>query len=49
MDEKKSEIKKKKKGFFGKLVDKLDKKMEEKSKNTSCCGGSEKEKGSSCC
>jgi len=27
----------KKKGFFGKLVDKLDKKMEKKAKSKECC------------
>ena len=42
---------KKKKGFLGKIMEKLDKKLEEKSKNTSCCGGAgqDKGKGSSCC
>ncbi len=39
---------KKKKGFFGRIMDKLDKKLEEKSKKSSCCG-SDKDKGSSCC
>lgn len=39
---------KKKKGFFGKMIEKLDKKMEEKAKKSSCCG-SDKDKGSSCC
>jgi len=40
----------KKKGFWGRLMEKLDKKMEEKSKKTSCCGGGlDKNKGSSCC
>lgn len=38
----------KKKGFFKKLMDKLDKKLEDKTKKTSCCGSS-KDKGSSCC
>ena len=28
------------KGFFKKLVEKIDKKMEEKAKQSSCCGGS---------
>ena len=41
---------KKKKGFFGKMIEKLDKKMEEKANKTSCCGdGADKDKGSSCC
>lgn len=39
----------KKKGFWGKLIDKLDKKMEEKAQKTSCCGGSDGKKGSPCC
>ena len=40
----------KKRGFWGRLMDKLDKKMEEKAKKSSCCGGgANKEKGSSCC
>ena len=40
----------KKKGFLGRLMEKLDKKMEEKSRKTSCCsGGLDKNKGSSCC
>jgi len=41
---------KKKKGFFGKMIEKLDKKMEEKANKTSCCGdGTDKGKGPSCC
>jgi hypothetical protein len=41
---------KKKKGFFGKIMDKLDKKLAEKASKSSCCsGGSDKDKGSSCC
>jgi hypothetical protein len=39
----------KKKGFFGKLFKKIDKKLEEKAKQTPCCGGHEDKKGSSCC
>ncbi len=37
----------KKKGFFKKLVDRIDKKMKEKagSSTCSCCQGSEKGKG----
>jgi len=35
----------KKKGFFGKLFEKMDKKMEKKSKEKGCCGDSEE----SCC
>lgn len=41
---------KKEKGFFGKMIEKLDKKMEEKSKKTSCCEDrANKDKGSPCC
>ncbi len=39
----------KNKGFFTKLIDNLDKKMEKKSKKSSCCGKDDKGKGSSCC
>lgn len=39
--------KKEKKSFFSKLLDKLDKKMEEKAKESKCCGGSDKDKP--CC
>lgn len=40
----------KKKGFWGRLMDKLDKRMKEKSQKSPCCGGgSNEEKGSSCC
>jgi len=51
MTDKTNVTQEKKKGFFGKLMEKLDKKMEEKAKNaSSCCGsGKEKDKGSSCC
>lgn len=38
----------KKKGFFGKIIENLDKKLEEKSKKSSCCSP-KKDKGSSCC
>lgn len=36
-------LKMKKKGFFGKLFDKMDKKIEDKAKKCSCCGDSEEE------
>jgi hypothetical protein len=35
-----------KKGFFGKIIDKLDKKLEKKSKEKKCCCEEKKEK---CC
>ena len=38
----------KKKNFFVKMMDKLDKKLEEQSKGTSCCANSNKDKGKSC-
>ncbi len=41
--------KNKKKSFFARLMDKLDKKIEEKSQSTSCCGSKAKDKGKSCC
>ena len=40
----------KKKGFIGRIVEKLDKKIEQKAKSSCCCsGGKGKDKGSSCC
>lgn len=38
----------KKKGFFARFIEKLDKKMEEKAKKGSCCCGSGK-KDDPCC
>lgn len=38
-----------KKSFIAKIMDKLDKKLEEKSKDTSCCNNSNKGKGKPCC
>jgi len=35
---------KKRKGFFKKIVDKLDKRLKEKSKTCCCCGEENKEK-----
>jgi len=51
MDDKVKNEKKAKQGFFGSLIDKLDKRLKEKAKNTSsCCGGDKKDpNGSSCC
>jgi hypothetical protein len=37
----------KKKGFWARLIEKLDKSMEDKAKKAPCCSGSKK--GSSCC
>ncbi len=39
----------KKKGWFGKLIEKLDKKMEAKSREGCCCTPKDPKKGSSCC
>ena len=40
----------KKKGFLAKLIEKMDKKLEEKSKQKSCCCGTTgKKDGNSCC
>ena len=47
MSDKTKEKKNKKKGWFAGVLDKLDKKMEEKAKKSPCCGGDSK--GSSCC
>ena len=38
-----------KKGFFAKIIDKLDKKMQEKSKSASCCSGQSNKGKNSCC
>jgi len=38
------------KGFFSRILDRLDKKMEEKAKSSSCCcKSSDKSGGKSCC
>lgn len=39
----------KKKSFFAKAIERLDKRMQERAKSTSCCcGPSDKESGSCC-
>lgn len=38
-----------KKGWFTKVFEKLDKKMEEKAAKQSCCKPKDSSKGSSCC
>ena len=38
-----------KKGFFSRLVERLDKKMEEKAKSGSCCSKKDKDEGKPCC
>jgi len=44
----KSAGKKTKNGFFTRLLEKIDKKMEEKAKTNSCCKGNSGEKKSCC-
>ena len=39
----------KKKSFFGKLLEKLDRKMEEKAKAKPCCDSKDKNKDKPCC
>ena len=39
----------KKKNFFGRLIEKLDKKIEERAKEKPCCDNKDKDKGKSCC
>ena len=38
-----------KKGFFARLLDKLDKKMEAKAKSSPCCCKTAQKKDKSCC
>ncbi|MCK5083740.1 MAG: hypothetical protein KAR31_12595 [Candidatus Omnitrophica bacterium] len=38
-----------KKGFFGRLMEKLDKKLKDASEQKECCCSSNDEKDSSCC
>ena len=38
-----------KKGFFARIIDKLDKLMQEKTKSASCCGGKGNKGKNSCC
>lgn len=50
MQERKSEKKPVKKGFWAGLLDSVDKKMEAMSCSGGCCSGSDKKKnGSKCC
>ncbi len=37
------------KGFFARIIDKLDKKMQEKAKSKSCCCDENKSDKKSCC
>jgi len=39
----------KKKSFFGRLIEKLDKRIEKKAKIKPCCDSKNKNKGKSCC
>jgi hypothetical protein len=45
----KLEEKKTKKGFFSRMFEKLDKKMEEKAKSQPCCSKPSDKGGGSCC
>lgn len=50
MEEKKSnQSPKEKKGFFSRLIEKLDKKMEEKARKSPCCLPQEKKDNKPCC
>ena len=40
---------KRRKGFFARMIDKMDKKMQEKAKAKSCCGGEDNPGKKSCC
>ena len=48
-NEKQGKKVKNKKGFFARIMSKLDKKLEEQAKDTCCCDNSNKDKGKSCC
>ena len=39
---------KKEKGFWAKLIDRLDKKLEDKAKGSCCCKAKDKEEGDQC-
>lgn len=39
----------KKKGIFARLMEKIDKKLQEGAKSKTCCGSDNNYKGSSCC
>lgn len=43
------EEKKAKRGFFARIFDKLDKKLEEKAKSSSCCNKQDNSGQKSCC
>ena len=45
----KDKDKTKKNGFFVRLVEKLDKKMEKSAKSKPCCSSKSKSRGGSCC
>lgn len=44
-----NESKTKKKGFLARLIEKLDKKMQEAAKSKTCCSGDDSSKENSCC
>ncbi|MDD5116158.1 MAG: hypothetical protein PHW98_03735 [Candidatus Omnitrophica bacterium] len=47
MDNKEDQVKNKK-GFFARMIEKLDKKMREKAAQSCCCGKDKTNKGSCC-
>jgi hypothetical protein len=49
MTEQTAKVQEKKKGFFARLLERIDKKMEAKAKSAPCCNPSSKDKGTSCC
>lgn len=49
MENEKQGKKENRKGFFSRIIDKLDKRLAEKAKRSSCCNSSDKDKGKSCC
>lgn len=48
MTDQSEQQKEKKKGFFGRLMDKLDNKMKEAAEKKPCCCSSDKDRDSSC-
>lgn len=49
MENEKNKTETDKKGWFAKLIEKIDKKMEAKSRQGCCCNSKDPKKGSSCC
>jgi len=49
MEEQKCSSEKKKKGFFARIIEKIDKNLKEKAERSDCCCGPDKKSGGSCC